>query len=214
MSLTGRLTAEPPHPISESITNTGPIASRNCATDDGRPGCEQAGPGGQCAYLQASSARPLAGDHWSSGLRGVPEPGVIDHALPVRSGVQRLEPGPAQTAGQPRTGRPDTGGEQLDVLQTGHHQHRANHGRAIATAAQRRVHDIADAPGRGASIVPMTPRRPARPPRPAAGHRCPGPTSATGTARFRPPRGARPAAGRASAPASRTRPASTAWQRR
>jgi hypothetical protein len=100
------------------------------------------------------------------------------------------------------------------VLQTGHHQHRANHGRAIATAAQRRVHDIADAPGRGASIVPMTPRRPARPPRPAAGHRCPGPTSATGTARFRPPRGARPAAGRASAPASRTRPASTAWQRR
>jgi hypothetical protein len=35
------------------------------------------------------------------------------------------------------------------VLQTGHHQHRANHGRAIATAAQRRVHDIADAPGRG-----------------------------------------------------------------
>jgi len=30
----------------------------------------------------------------------------------------------------PRTGRPDTGGEQLDVLQTGHHQHRANHGGA------------------------------------------------------------------------------------
>src|SRR6185437_12151916 len=59
MSLTGRLTAEPPHPISENITNTGPIASRDCAMDDGRPGCEQAGPGGQCAYLQASSARPL-----------------------------------------------------------------------------------------------------------------------------------------------------------
>ena len=59
----------------------------------------------------------------------------------------------------PRTGRPDTGGEQLDVLQTGHHQHRANQA-AHSPAAQRRVHDIADAPGRGASIVPMTPRPP------------------------------------------------------
>jgi len=135
------------------------------------PATADTGCGDLTTSLCGVTAQPARGDF--RGLIMVrDQPDVLDRAAHCRTSAsdqrEHYQYGADRITGlrhgrrqaRVRAGRPDTGGEQLDVLQTGHHQHRANHGRAIATAAQRRVHDIADAPGRGASIVPMTPRPP------------------------------------------------------
>jgi len=137
------------------------------------------------------------------------------------SGFSGSKPGLRRQPADPAPGWPGTG-EQLDVLQFGHGQHRADHGGAIAAAARRRVRDVADAAGqdvdRAGDTAPL-----AHPPRWPTGHRCrsrcgpprcPGPTRTSGAAHSRPRRGTRQAAGRPSAAARRVRPASAAWRRR
>ena len=208
------------------MTSTG--ASRTARLRQGqrpdRAGPDRPGPAVCTSAL--ISARRLSGHRRPFGCGGMPEPGVIDDALPVRLGIQRLEAGLAQAAGRPGVGWLYTGGEQLDVLEfrapPAPRRPWPRHNRGGAAPGPRRSR--CSRPGRRSRRG----RRacPARPPRSTTGHRChsrcnlprcPDPRLASDTARFRTPRGTRLAAcwrGRASAAASRARPASAAWRRR
>src|SRR6516225_6654075 len=73
---------------------------------------------------------------------------VIDDALPIRLGVQRLKPSRGKTANGGEVVGLDAGGEQTDLSQLGLPQKLHDHVGAVTSYAQRGIDHIGDA-GRG-----------------------------------------------------------------